>query len=79
MRVDPDVPLGEACTRLRAEPVDNGPNLALVRDLGEVGIHGREFNGPAPLAPPVRIWLDLLDETRGEDAAALFREAVIGW
>ncbi len=79
LRVDPDVPLKEACTRLRAEPVDSGPNLALVRDLGEVGIHGRQFNGPAPLAPPARVWLDMLDEPRGEDAAALFREAVIGW
>ena len=78
LRVDPDVPLKEACTRLHAEPVDSGPNLALVRDLGEVGIHGRQFNGH-PLAPPARVWLDMLDEPRGEDAAALFREAVIGW
>jgi len=79
LRIDPDVPLEEACTRLSAVPVDSGPNLVLVRDLGEVGIHGRQFNGPAPLAPPVRVWLDMLDEPRGEDAAGLFREAVIGW
>jgi len=32
------------------------------------------FNGPVATAPPVRIWLDMLGEQRGEDAAALFRE-----
>jgi len=79
LRIAPDVSLDEACIQLRAEPVDTGPNLVLVRDLGEVGVHGRQFNGPAPLAPPARVWLDMLDEPRGEDAAALFREAVIGW
>lgn len=79
LRIAPTVPLGDACTILQAEPVDSGPNVILVRDLGEVGIHGRQFNGPAPLAPAVRVWLDMLDEPRGEDAAALFREAFIGW
>lgn len=79
LRIAPDVPLSEATSMLQAEPVDSGANLLLVRDLGEVGTHGRQFNGPAPLAPPVRVWLDMLDEQRGEDAAALFREAVIGW
>lgn len=79
LRIDPKTPLADAAIGLRAEPVDSGHNLVLVRDLGEVGIHGRQFNGPAPLAPPVRIWLDILDDPRGEDAASLFREAVIGW
>ena len=79
LRIAPDVSLADACTQLRAEPVDTGPNVLLVRDLGEVGIHERQFNGPAPLAPPARVWLDMLDEPRGEDAAAAFREAVLGW
>lgn len=79
LRIDPAVHLADACSILQAEPVDSGPNIILVRDLGEVGIHGRQFNGPAPLAPAVRVWLDMLDEPRGEDAAALFREAAIGW
>ena len=79
LRIDPKVTLADACSQLHAEPVDSGPNLILVSDFGEVGTHTRQFNGPAPLAPPVRIWLDMLDEPRGEDAAALFREAVIGW
>jgi len=50
-----------------------------VSDFGEVGIHGRQFNGPAPVAPTVRVWLDMLGEPRGQDAAALFREAIIAW
>jgi hypothetical protein len=79
LRIAPTVPLADACRILQAEPVDSGPNVMLVRDLGEVGIHGRQFNGPAPLAPVTRVWLDMLDEPRGEDAAALFREALIGW
>src|SRR5580704_7609584 len=79
LRIAPDVPLLEACSVLQAMPVDSGANLLLVRDLGDVGTHDRQFNGPAPLAPPARVWLDMLDEQRGEDAAALFREAVIGW
>jgi hypothetical protein len=79
LRIAPTVPLADACKILQAEPVDSGPNVILVRDLGEVGIHGHQFNGPAPLAPTVRVWLDMLDELRGEDAAALFREALIGW
>jgi hypothetical protein len=79
LRVSPSVDLADACSRLEAEPVDSGPNIVLVRDLGLLGTHRRQFKGPVPLAPPVRVWLDMLDEPRGEDAADLFREAVIGW
>lgn len=79
VRVDPDVDLPDAAQRLRAEPADNGANLMLVRDVGELGVHGSVRNGPVAVAPPVRIWLDMLGEPRGEDSAALFREAVLGW
>lgn len=79
VRVAPDVPLLDACSLLDAEPVDSGANVALIRDLGMVGVHGRMSNGPAQVAPLARIWLDMLGEPRGEDAAALFREALIGW
>jgi hypothetical protein len=79
LRIAPSVDLADACSRLQAEPVDRGPNIVLVRDLGLLGTHARQFKGPVPLAPPARVWLDMLDEPRGEDAAALFREAVIGW
>jgi hypothetical protein len=79
VRIDPDVDLAVAAGRLRAEPVDGGANLILVRDLGRLGVHGKAHNGPVAVAPPVRVWLDMLGEPRGEDAAALFREAVLGW
>ncbi|MGO9149477.1 MAG: hypothetical protein ACLQFX_07360 [Acidimicrobiales bacterium] len=57
----------------------NQPNLNLIADVGEVGTRKINFNGPVATAPPVRIWLDMLGEQRGEDAAALFREAAIGY
>ncbi len=80
VRVAPDVPsLAEAAQLLGVEPVDAGANMALIRDVGELGLHGRISSGSVFVAPPVRIWLDMLGEPRGEDAAALFREAVIGW
>ena len=80
VRVAPDVPsLAEAAQLLGAEPVDAGANMALIRDVGELGLRGRVSSGSVCVAPPVRIWLDMLGEPRGDDAAALFREAVIGW
>ncbi len=79
VRVDPDVPVDEACSMLEAEPVDRGANLMVVRDIGRLGVHRRDFYGPAPLASPVRIWLDMLGEQRGQDAAMIFRETFIGW
>ncbi|MCW3042926.1 MAG: hypothetical protein JWL57_1084 [Actinobacteria bacterium] len=80
VRIAPDVPsLAEAAQLLGVEPVDAGANMVLIRDVGELGLHGRVSSGSVYVAPPVRIWLDMLGEPRGEDAAALFREAVIGW
>lgn len=71
--------LNEAAKALGLEPVDSGPNVVLLADVGDVGTRGALFNGPVAIAPAVRIWLDMLGEPRGEDAAALFREAVIGY
>ncbi len=79
LRIHPEVPLVDASKMLHAEAVDSGSNVMLVRDFGELAVHGRTQNGPAAIAMPVRVWLDMLGEPRGEDAAALFREAVIGW
>ena len=79
VRIDPDIDLPAAARRLRAEPVDGGANLVLVSDLGRLGVHGKAQIGPVAVAPAVRLWLDMLGEPRGEDAAALFREAVLGW
>lgn len=79
IRIAPEIRLSEACSILQAEPVDRGANVALVRDFGMVGVHNRTAQGTTPLAQPVRVWLDMLGEPRGEDAADHFREAVIGW
>jgi hypothetical protein len=79
VRVAPDVPLPQACAALSAEPADRGANIALISDLGLLGVHARQSCGPPVIAPPIRVWLDMLGEPRGEDAAAIFREAAIGW
>ena len=58
----------EASEMLHGKPVDSGANVLLVRDFGELGVHGR-----AGTAQP--LWLcrygcaDVLGEPRGEDAA----------
>ncbi len=80
LRVDPDCPLPQVLDLLGAEPVDRGANLVLWRDTGRVGIIGaaRSDDGLI-LASPIRVYLDLLGERRGEDAAAHFREVVIGF
>jgi hypothetical protein len=49
--------------------VDTGPNLNLIADVGEVGTRKINFNGPVAMAPPVRIWLDILDGAHGRHAA----------
>jgi len=79
VRIDPDLDLHHAAELLQAEPVDGGANLMLVRDLGRLGVHRSASNGPVLIAPPPRVWLDMLSEPRGDDAAALFREAFFGW
>jgi IclR helix-turn-helix domain len=79
VRVPAKLDLPEAARTLGAEVVEGGENLVLVSDVGEVGIHGRAMCTPAYVAPPVRIWIDMLGEPRGEDAAALFREAALGF
>ncbi|MHB1447005.1 MAG: hypothetical protein ACYCZV_15320 [Acidimicrobiales bacterium] len=79
VRVPAKPGLLEAAQMLGAEPVDSGANLLLIADVGEVGTRGATRNGPVMVAPAVRVYLDMLGEPRGEDAAALFREAVIGY
>jgi len=79
VRVPSKPGLIEAAAAFGAEPVGSGANLLLVTDVGAVGTHSVVRNGPVAMAPPVRIWLDMLGEPRGEDAAALFREAAIGF
>lgn len=77
LRVDPATPLDEAVRALGAEATERGANLVLRTDTGRVGVHGRDYRQGAWLAPPVRVYLDLLGERRGEDMAVQFREAVL--
>jgi len=49
VRIAPDVPsLAEAAQLLGVEPVDAGANMALIRDVGELGLHGRVFQWIRP-------------------------------
>jgi hypothetical protein len=77
VRVPAKPDLRDTAKALGLEPVDSGANILLVSDVGAVGTHTVLYNGPVAMAPAVRIWLDMLDEPRGEDAASLFREAVL--
>jgi hypothetical protein len=79
VRVSPKPGLLAAAVDLLAEPVDSGANLMLIADVGDVGTRQAIRIGHVVVAPPVRIWLDMLSEPRGADAAALFREAVLGY
>jgi len=79
VRVPAAMDLLSAAGALGLEAVDAGANVKLIADVGEVGLHGAQRHGPVSLAPAARIWLDMLGEPRGDDAAALFREAVLGY
>lgn len=79
VRVPAKPGLDAAAALLDLEPVMKGPNVMLIADVGNLGQHGSARIGPVVVAPEVRIWLDMLSEPRGEDAAALFREAVLGY
>ncbi len=77
LRVDPDVSLEDAALALGADVTERGANLVLWSDTGRVGTHGRVEHQGAWLASPVRVYLDLLGERRGADAAAHFRDVVL--
>jgi hypothetical protein len=79
VRVPNRVPLHEVATLLKAEPAESGANVILLADVGNVGLDDPVERGLVKAAPPIRIWLDMLNEPRGEDSAALFREAAIGY
>ncbi len=76
-----DIPSGEdliaAMTSLGFEPSDRGANVRVIRDTGRVGTHDRRAKPTGALAPPSRVYLDMFSEGRGEDAAELFRPAVL--
>ncbi len=79
VRVDPDYDLRETAERFGLEPVDGGHNILLVADVGRLATQAPEHNGPVAIAPKIRVWLDMLTETRGQDTADLFRENTLGY
>jgi hypothetical protein len=78
LRVEPNRSLEEVADVLGAERTERGANLTLWSDDGLVGTHGRVRHEDTWLAPPVRVYLDLMGDRRGADAAAHFREVVLG-
>jgi hypothetical protein len=64
--------------RLSRDDTGRGSNIELWLDSGGVGTHrARDIHG-VPVAPDVRIWLDMLREGgRTTDAATHFREVVL--
>ena len=63
---------------LGADEAGRGMNLEVWADLGEVGTFGASEMDGVRVAPPVRVWLDLLRQGgRNVDAAQLFREQAL--
>jgi hypothetical protein len=77
LRISPEIDLESAAQALGAELTERGANLTLRADTGMVGTVGRRRHEDVWIAPDTRIYLDLLGERRGEDAAAHFRELVL--
>ena len=78
VRIHPSVPLEDAAHALDARVVDQGQNLVLIRDVGNLGtVHGAYPTARPSIASDPRVYLDILDEARGEDIAEQFRGAVI--
>ncbi|MBN9681907.1 MULTISPECIES: hypothetical protein [unclassified Corallococcus] len=79
IRISPEVPLDQAAKHLDAEVTERGANLMLIHDTGRVGTWASTSRDGVLLAPPVRIYLDVRTERRGEDLARHFREEVLGY
>lgn len=79
VRISPDTSLDRAATLLGAERTDRGANVRLLKDTGRVGTVGAEQTAGVCVAPQVRVYLDALDERRGEDIAHHFREVILGY
>ncbi|MDQ1295356.1 MAG: hypothetical protein QG608_3241 [Actinomycetota bacterium] len=80
VRIEPQIPLAVAADNLGLDPVDAGHNVLLVRDVGRLATMAPiPTPDVVPVAPRVRVYLDMLTEPRGHDAATLFREAVLDY
>lgn len=79
VRISPDVSLDQVAAILSAERTDRGANVRLLRDTGRVGTIGAEDMAGVRVAPRVRVYLDALDERRGDDIAQHYREVILGY
>jgi hypothetical protein len=79
VRISPHFSLEDAATALEAEKTERGPNVRLIRDTGMLGSAHTIERDRIRIAPLVRVYLDALDERRGEDIAQNFRERVLGY
>lgn len=79
VRITPEVELDQIAFLLGAETTDRGANVRLMRDTGRVGTVGSEQLAGVNVAPRVRVYLDALDERRGDDIAQHFREVILGY
>jgi len=79
VRVDSNIPLAHASEQLNGTAVRTGGNVVLVRDTGHLGYVGGAYPiGNEQAAGEARIYLDLFAEPRGESAAELFRDLLLG-
>lgn len=77
VRVDPTYGLERAAAGLRLQTVGRGGNVRLISDRGYLGTSRSREVRRIPLAGVVRTWLDVRQEPRGEDAAALYYDKVL--
>ena len=79
VRIAPDRTLDEVLVALKAQRIDRGANLRLIRDVGKLGsMNGSDHDG-VRVAPAARVYLDTLAEKRGQAIAEQFREVVLGY
>lgn len=79
VRISPHFTLEDAAEAIGAEQTPRGANVRLMRDTGNVGSSHTIDRDGVRVAPLVRVYLDALDERRGEDVAQHFREVVLGY
>lgn len=77
VRVAPHYSLTDAADELGIDPERRGANIRLVSDRGWLATNHPRQVDDVPLAGVVRTWLDLRQERRGRDAAALYYDRVV--
>jgi hypothetical protein len=79
VRISPHFTLDDAARAMSAERTPRGANVRLMRDTGLLGSTQTIERDGVRIAPLVRVYLDTMNERRGEDIAQHFREVVLGY